>query len=142
MATELGFEHFYEFYGKFNVLSEISDLISKSPSDITVFNSIFGDGNKESPQPELGWYTQTLKNVLDKQHNSNKLIESFENKQDKPKIPEPDNIAKILRIGDFTSNSPKLTISGDVVANPIQIGLNIHLFLYLRLMKMLYFPIL
>jgi hypothetical protein len=118
MATELGFEHFYEFYGKFNVLSEISDLISKSPSDITVFNSIFGDGNKESPQPELGWYTQTLKNVLDKQHNSNKLIESFENKQDKPKIPEPDNIAKILRIGDFTSNSPKLTISGDVVANP------------------------
>jgi cellobiose-specific phosphotransferase system component IIA len=118
MATELGFEHFYEFYGKFNVLSDIPELISKSPSDITVFNSIFGDGNKESPQPELGGYTQTLKNVLDKQHNSNKLIESFENKQDKPKIPEPDNIAKILRIGDLQDSRPDLTISGDVVAKP------------------------
>jgi hypothetical protein len=118
MATELGFEHFYEFYGKFNVLSGITELISNSPSELSIFNSIFGDGNKESPQAELGGYTQTLKNVLDKQHNSNKLIDTFDNKQDKPQTPEPDNIAKILRIGDFKSNSLKLTISGDVVAQP------------------------
>lgn len=119
MDTELGFKHFYEFYGKVNVLSEITDKKKNSFTDITVFNIIFGDANKERPQESTG-YTQTLTDVLNKQHDSNTLIESLIYKQEKPTTTEPDNIAKHLRIGSFAVSSSRyeLTISSEVVAKP------------------------
>lgn len=117
MGTEVGFEHFYEFYGKVNVLSKITGQKNKPFKDITSFNTIFGDAHRESPLEPTG-YTQTLTTVLDTQHDSSTLIEPLIYKPEKSTTPESDNIAKKLLIGDFDSNRCDLTISSGVNAIP------------------------
>lgn len=104
-----GFKHFYEFYEKLNVISEISNKTTTNnsiPSDPTqltqFFNKIFGDSKSEKDKKKSEIIERpTLQAILDKQHESGDLIKTF--MYDKPTgktvKPETNSIAKNLRVG-------------------------------------------
>ena len=104
-----GKAHFKEFYGKLNVISEIitkkknTNLI---PANIgQTFNKIFGDSKTAKLKPGIK-ETPTLQAILDKLHESDSLIGTFEyQKPDKPDKPDTTNsIAKKLRVGSNEAN--------------------------------------
>jgi|688.fasta_scaffold47731_5 hypothetical protein len=102
-----GFKHFYEFYEKLNVISEIINKTTTTiPSDPTpLFNKIFGDSQRERDMKKAETDERpTLKAILDKQHESGDLIKTF--MYDKPTgktgKTETNFIAKNLRIGSTT----------------------------------------
>jgi len=102
-----GFTHFYEFYQKLNVISEIINKTTTTiPSDPTpLFNKIFGDSRSDRDRKKAETDERpTLKAILDKQHESGDLIKTF--MYDKPTgktgKTETNFIAKNLRIGSTT----------------------------------------
>lgn len=102
-----GFKHFYEFYEKLNVISEIINKTTTTiPSDPTpLFNKIFGDSRSERDMKKNETDERpTFKAILDKQHESGDLIKTFmydklTGKTGKTEKTETNFIAKNLRIG-------------------------------------------
>jgi hypothetical protein len=102
-----GSKHFYEFYEKLNVISEIINKTTTTiPSDPTpLFNKIFGDSRSERDMKINETDERpTLRAILNKQHESGDLIKTF--MYDKPTgktgKTETNFIAKNLRIGSTT----------------------------------------
>ena len=114
-----GSTHFKEFYGKLNVISEI---ISKKKTTITntrtTFDTIFGKSKSDDE-------TATLKAILNKQHDSTLLVETF----DYPKQKETegtDYITKKFNAGNFQNQNERIEvkIKFDVEVSSTQVWFN------------------
>jgi len=114
---EDGSKHFKQFYGKLNVISEIIGKKKNAITNISTFDTIFASSNKTRATPRTDSETNTLQTILDKQHDSALLIDTFD--YPKQKYTEgTDSITKKFSAGNFMTSIIDVKIKFDVQTTP------------------------
>lgn len=114
---EDGSKHFKQFYGKLNVISEIIGKKKNAITNIYTFDTIFASSNKTRATQVTDSETNTLQTILDKQHDSALLIDTFD--YPKQKYTEgTDSITKKFSAGNFMTSRIDVKIKFDVQTIP------------------------
>jgi hypothetical protein len=110
---EDGLKHFKQFYGKLNVISEIIGKKKNAITNISTFDTIFAGSNKSRATTGTDSETNTLHAILNKQHDSALLIDTFD--YPKQKYTEgTDYITKKFSAGNFMTSRIDVKIKFDV----------------------------